>query len=283
MRFRTEIEPIRFPFALSHSTPLLLLGSCFSDEIGARLCDDGFNVLHNPLGPLFNPLSVEKCLQRSLQHHDYSESELISGPRGFHCLDFASRYSGEDAAAIVEELNAGLDSIRKHAALKPVLILTYGSSYIYEYHGVPVGNCHKFPAGEFTRRRLSINQAAEAMLSCCRMASDSGIEHIILTISPVRHLDEGLHGNTLNKSILHLAAEKVMEVFDKVHYFPAFEILNDDLRDYRFYAADMKHPSSTAVDYIYDLFCQAGMSRQTRDEALEHRRRALTSRHRNIL
>ncbi len=283
MRFRTEIDAPRFPFSITHSNPLLLLGSCFSDEIGARLCDDGFDVLHNPLGPLFNPLSVGKCLQYACQNRNYSASDLTVGPRGFHCLDYASRFSGQDAHSIVKDINDGLDAIRAVIQRNPVLFLTYGSAYIYEYEGNPVGNCHKFPPQDFTRRRLSVEQAYGAILDSCSLALKAGIKHIILTVSPVRHLDDGLHGNTLNKAVLHLAAEQVMTQCEHVHYFPAFEILNDDLRDYRFYAADMKHPSPTAVDYIYDIFCQALMSRKTRETALECRRQALTSRHRNIL
>ena len=284
MRFRTEIEPVATSLDISHDTPLLLLGSCFSDEIGTRLDTDGFRTVHNPLGPLFNPCSITRCLRLA---KGIEEPFVEVGPRGFHAIDFASRYSGSDKAAILGDISAGLGRISDILSARPVAILTLGSAFVYRHNasGRIVGNCHKFPASAFTRERLGTEEICRQLRDAIGILLDSGCRHVLLTISPIRHLDDGLHGNTLSKAALHLGAEEALRNFgsDTAGYFPSYEILMDDLRDYRFYAPDMKHPSETAADYIYEIFSKTYFSKATQATALESRRLNKTALHRPIL
>ena len=278
MRFRTEIERPRARFEIDHQRPVLLIGSCFTDEIGARLDDDGFTTVHNPLGPLYNPCSIARCLE--LAATGISESDLTAGPRGWHCLDFASKYSGEKDH-VVTAVNQGLASIKNMLEQKPVVIITLGSAFVFRHLESQriVGNCHKFPADCFGRELLTVEQASKALKKAIELLHAYGCCDIIFTVSPIRHLADGLHGNTVSKSTLQLA----VDALEGVDYFPSYEIVLDDLRDYRFYAADMKHPSEVAVDYIYEIFSDTYFSKTTRAKALECRRASLASKHRSIL
>lgn len=281
MKFRTEIEPQKPDYIVAHTVPLLMLGSCFTDEVGSRLVRDGFDALVNPLGPIYNPIMLARTLERALRGNVFEASEFVSGPRGCHCLDYATRYSGE-AATVLSLVNTDIAKVAEQLRRAPVEILTFGSAYVYEYQGRVIGNCHKFPAAEFTRRLLTVEEIVAALSPVMADLEARGCR-IILTVSPIRHLADGLHGNTLSKSVLHLAADELCRRFAGVRYFPSFEILIDDLRDYRFYASDMKHPSEVAVDYIYDIFSQTFMSPDTRAKALQARKEFTHSQHRPIL
>lgn len=286
MRFRTEIDIRPSSWKISHDGAVVLLGSCFSDEIGSRLETDGFSVLRNPFGPLYNPVSLSACIRRALCGPGYSAADLVEGPAGYHCLDFASRYCGSSADTLLATVNTTSamlgDTLRQASAV----IITLGTAYVFDHRGLgrTVGNCHKFPATDFERRLLSVSDAADALDDALNALKDAGAAHVILTVSPIRHLADGLHGNTVSKSTLMLAVEDVIARHgDFAAYFPSYEMLIDDLRDYRFYAADMKHPSPTAADYIYEIFSQTYFTRDTCSTAAEHRRRYLASQHRRIL
>lgn len=281
MKFRTEIEPTASRNLLRPETPVTLIGSCFADNIGSRLERDRFDAVHNPLGPLYNPMSVASCLNDALAGRRYTPSDFVIGPRGYHCLDYATRYSGADATAIAESLNDSLELLHSRLTSPGILTVTFGTAYAYYLDGdTLVGNCHKFPANRFDRRRLGIEDISaewEKLLS--RLPSEL---HVILTVSPVRHLADGLHGNRLSKAVLMLATEQICNATG-ADYFPAYEILEDDLRDYRFYDSDLKHPSEMAAEYIYDHFMDTYMTRSGRSAALEGRRLSAAGSHRRIL
>ncbi|MCM1067001.1 MAG: GSCFA domain-containing protein [Muribaculaceae bacterium] len=286
MRFRTEIDIAPSAFGISHGTPVVLLGSCFTDEIGTRLGRDGFKVLHNPFGPLYNPASICTCVSRALSPDGiYTEADLTPGPRGVHCLDYASRYSGPDAPALLSEINSTRSALGEALRSHPVVILTMGSAFVFVRTdiGAVVGNCHKFAPSFFERRLLSVSEATAHLSRCTTLLHDAGVEHVIFTVSPIRHLADGLHGNTISKSTLHLAINALADAGATASYFPSYEILLDDLRDYRFYATDMKHPSEQAVDYIYERFAETFFSKDTMRDALAARRLAMAANHRPIL
>lgn len=285
MRFRTEIERLKAPFAIEYTTPLLFLGSCFSDEIGSRLADDGFCVLHNPMGPLYNPASIANCLDFACSHRLYTGNELSEGPRGYHCLDYSTRYSGADASAVLDAVNRDIATVSDFLAHPPVVFLTLGSAYVYRAPtGRVAGNCHKFPAEYFSRELLSVEQAAAELRRAVELLASRGIERIVFTVSPIRHLADGLHGNNISKATLLLAVNQVVNLYGSLcSYFPSYEIVLDDLRDYRFYAEDLKHPSPMAVDYIYEIFSDCYFSSKTRQAAAEGRKATLAARHRPIL
>lgn len=284
MRFRTEIEQPLAGFTIDRDRRLLLLGSCFSDNIGSRLARDGFETMINPFGALYNPFSIAKLLDHVAAGETYTRYDLTPGPRGWHCLDFSTTFSGSDPDRLLSEINSTMDSLKDFLSKSPVVIITFGTAFYFRHipsGSRPVGNCHKFPAQEFLRSRMSVANIVDRWNPICTDLHDSGC-NLIFTVSPIRHLADGLHGNNLSKSTLLLAVDSLLSkaVGD---YFPAYEAVIDDLRDYRFYAADMKHPSETAGDYIYELFCNTYFSPATMTAALESRRQFLRSSHRPIL
>lgn len=283
LKFRTEIEPQEFRPWIEPATAITLLGSCFSDSVGAALARDGFDTMANPMGPLYNPFSLFRCLTDALTGREYGAGDFTPGPMGHHCLDYASRYCGQDAEALAARLNGELEALRAHLTRggSKLLCLTLGTSYVFYLDGgVAVGNCHKFPASRFERRRLSLGEIAEGWKRLRPLLPED--LNIILTVSPIRHLADGLHGNNLSKATLQLAAEEIC-ADGRAGYFPAFEILNDDLRDYRFYADDLKHPSDMAVEYIYDIFGRSFMTDAARAAAAEGRRASAAAAHRPII
>lgn len=274
MQFRTEIEPIRKAAPIDHSQRLMLLGSCFTDNIGSRLQRDGFNASVNPMGALYNPLSIANAILRALSGQPFTQADLTADAAGvWHCLDFESRRQNADIAVLLESLNADFAKFADDLKKADVWIVTFGTAWVFDYlpTGETVGNCHKFPSTDFSRRRLSVEEITRALQPLING------RRVIFTVSPIRHLADGLHGNNLSKATLLLATEKLGE------YFPAFEIVNDDLRDYRFYAADLKHPSETAADYIYEIFSNTYFSAATRQLCLEHRRQSARAAHKPII
>jgi len=285
MKFRTEIEIRRkdFSFLISHADSLLMLGSCFTDEIGSKLDIDGFNVTRNPMGPLFNPASIANALQRATGERLYTADEFARMPDGsYHCLDFASRYQDSRPDALAERVNTDILALGRAARQASVAVITLGASHVFTYRPTMkiAGNCHKFPASDFQQSMLSTEQSVRYLTEIVRCLPEARM--VIFTISPIRHLAYGLHGNNLSKARLMLAVDEIASQPSSVSldYFPAFEILCDDLRDYRFYAPDLKHPSATAVDYIYERFGECYFSKATAAEALVRRAARLRTLHR---
>ena len=282
MKFRTELTCSQRAWQISHSDRLLFIGSCFSDEMGRRLAERGFDISVNPFGPLYNPLSIANCIHRSLSRQYYTLSDLTPGPRGYHCLDYAMRFSGEDADSVLDAVNSRLDDMRARIEAGAIVFITLGTVFVYflAETGRPVGNCHKFPPSTFIRRRISIEEAREALHSVTTALYAAGASQVVFTVSPIRHLSDGFHENTLSKASLHMAVDMLGE---SVGYFPSYEIVMDDLRDYRAYADDMVHIAPKAVDYIYEKFEEVFFSTATRQEAAAARKRFLSSQHRQIL
>ncbi len=282
MKFRTELTCSQSAWQISHSDRLLFIGSCFSDEMGRRLAERGFDISVNPFGPLYNPLSIANCIHRSLSRQYYTLSDLTPGPRGYHCLDYAMRFSGEDADSVLDAVNSRLDDMRARIEAGAIVFITLGTVFVYflAETGRPVGNCHKFPPSTFIRRRISIEEAREALHSVTTALYAAGASQVVFTVSPIRHLSDGFHENTLSKASLHMAVDMLGE---SVGYFPSYEIVMDDLRDYRAYADDMVHIAPKAVDYIYEKFEEVFFSTATRQEAAAARKRFLSSQHRQIL
>lgn len=276
MKFRTEIEPLRNRQPINHDAPILLLGSCFTDEIGSRLCRDGFNCQSNPMGPLYNPASLARVLIRALSDKCYTPGDITVYEDTFHCLDFKSAYQATDMASLLDMVNTDFARLADSVRNSNTWIITFGTSRIFSLDGTNiVGNCHKLPASRFTERYLNVDEIVNLWQPLLKK------HRIIFTISPIRHLNDGLHYNQLSKSRLLLAVEELCTI--GAEYFPSYEILLDDLRDYRFYAADMKHPSPVAADYIYDIFSDTYFTPSTKAIALSARKQTLHSAHRPIL
>lgn len=274
MNFRTEIEATHAPFGISHSDRIVLLGSCFTDSVGSRLDDDGFTTVHNPMGPLYNPASIARVVNRDVP---YSLDDLYRDETGlYHCMDYASRYSDTDADKLLSIINTRRSELQQRIEDATVVIITFGTARVYDFTpgGYVAGNCHRLPAALFNERLLSIEEIVDEW----KPIVESLNKKVIFTLSPIRYTADGLARNSLSKAILRVAIEQLCSESGAV-YFPAFEIMNDDLRDYRFYADDLKHPTAMAVEYIYQHFSRTFFSDATRAQAAECHRETMRNRH----
>lgn len=290
MEFRTEIEPLRDRQGLiDHHRPVVLVGSCFSDNMGIQMTDEGFDCCVNPFGPVYNPESVRDSVRSIACRATVSPDDLVEREGRWHSFRFHSRYSRPDRADAAAVMNDSLLRARESLSRASALILTFGSSRVFRKtdasdRSFTVANCHKFPASEFAEAVLDYEQCVRCMDDAVMTARSMNPDvHVILTVSPLRYLGKGAHDNALSKSRLLLAADSVASRHERVDYFPAFEIMMDDLRDYRFYADDMKHPSSQAVRYIYEKFSESYFTEQTRAEASRRLKETLRGRHRQIV
>ena len=232
MKFRTEIEIAPLGTKIGYENRILALGSCFAEHIAGRLAQAKFRVTANPSGILFNPLSIAAALRSYAGENPVRHSELgFDGELWFH-YGFHGSFSAPEADQALAAMNAARKSGAEALRAADRIVLTFGTAWVYEHDGAVVANCHRRPAAEFTRRRLGVDEIVTAFADL--MAGPLGGREVILTVSPVRHLGDSLAGNAVSKAALRLAAEELAERFPDVHYFPAYEILNDDLRDYRF-------------------------------------------------
>ncbi|HMQ89026.1 MAG TPA: GSCFA domain-containing protein [Flavilitoribacter sp.] len=266
MEFRTQL-PVQNPgFNIDHHHAICCMGSCFAEEIGARLAASKFSTLVNPFGILFDPTSICTGLIRLLKREPVRPQELFQNQDLWRHFDFHSRYAHPDKSRAEQLMNHSVEQGADFLAGTSILILTLGTAYVYFRQGKPVANCHKVPSGQFTRRKLETEEVADQLSATIRILTERRPDlKILLTVSPVRHLRDGLVDNQRSKAVLVLAAEQLERSFAAVHYFPAYELLLDDLRDYRFYGADMTHPSEQAVSYVWENFQAWYFSVQTRE------------------
>ncbi|VBB43473.1 GSCFA domain protein [uncultured Paludibacter sp.] len=264
--FTTKVNIPASTVQIGYNDKLMTLGSCFAENIGKKLTDAFFQVNINPFGVLYNPMSVNDSLQKLMGNDFYTETELFEHQSLWHSFSHSSLYSGETKKECLQKINASLQEARKFLQETRFLLITFGTAWIYENteDGKTVANCHKLPANRFHRRRLSVTEIGEkfTILLSQLKARNPHLE-VIFTVSPIRHWKDGAHENNVSKSVLHLAIEELKEKFPFVHYFPAYEIQLDELRDYRFYAPDMLHPSETAVDYIWKRFSETYFGKET--------------------
>ncbi len=264
--FRIQVRPKKNELKLGHDSRVLSLGSCFADEIGQRLSRFKFQVNVNPFGIMFNPISIVDLISKVLSGIEYNETDLIKHNELYLSWDFHSRMGGLDLQAVLNNINRTARELSTFISSADTLILTFGTSWVYELRetGQIVANCHKVPQSTFLKRLLSVSQIVDEVSRVIGLLRKVRPElKVIFTVSPVRHWKDGAHENTLSKSILHLAVHELITRFSGSVYFPAYEILIDELRDYRFFASDMLHPSSDAVDFIWSLFGQAYFSEAT--------------------
>ena len=265
--FRTEFQIPTADFDIRHHHGILALGSCFTEHIGDKLRALKFNINLNPFGILYQPMAIATGLQRLFNPVPYSERELQYHNGLWHSFEHHGRFNSMDVSETLRMINSEL--ALGAVALRKVdfLLLTFGTSTVYtlKQTGRLVANCHKFPGHSFEKRRLSIQEIVDVFIPLFREFNrERPAGRIILTISPVRHLREGFVENQRSKAVLVLAAEALCREFDFVSYFPAYELLLDDLRDYRFYADDMVHPALAAINYIWSKWTTTYFSEETR-------------------
>ncbi len=265
MDFTTKVTIGKQPFSIDYNSKILMLGSCFTTEIGAVLQDYRFDTLVNPFGVLYNPCSIAQSLERLVGNLPFSSSDIIqTNPTDklspckyasfYHHSSFA-RYSKEE---FLYNANNSLQSASEFLTEADTVIITLGTSWIYKLKesGLVVSNCHKRLAQEFIREKLQVGQVIDNLK---QMVGYLKGKRIIFTVSPIRHFRDGAHENTISKATLLLAINELVtkSTTNCISYFPSYEIMMDELRDYRFYAEDMVHPSSVAVKYIFERFKEA--------------------------
>lgn len=310
MKLLTSVEIPEYPFRIDHLSPVLMLGSCFTVEVGRRLEEYLFPVCVNPFGTIYNPLSVKRVLEVSLEKRSYEKEDLDRNGDLWFSFDHSTAFSSIDFAVALDRMNKGLEEARDYlkeardylkedrgslkedrgarkedkgtmnedrgtmkedrGSLKEpeLLILTWGTSWVFRLreNGRVVANCHKLPSDHFLRSRLSVEEIVneyESLLS--GLFRPRPELKVLFTVSPVRHWKDGAHGNQLSKATLLLAVEKLLEKFpERCFYFPSYEIMMDELRDYRWYAGDMLHPAGQASGYIWERFAEAVLTDETK-------------------
>lgn len=285
LKLQTPVEALHSHVKTALDDKIMVMGSCFAENIGQKMAGLGFDVCVNPFGTLYNPVSVCNSLARLASGIPFHEGECVEMGAGTGMICSFSHHTSfarKDAAGFLKHANASLAGAAQKLAAANRVLITLGTAWCHEHAatGEIVSNCLKRDAKEFRRRRLPV---AEVSLMLRSMVSRFPGKGFIFTVSPIRHLKDGAHGNQLSKSTLLLAIDEIVAAFpDRCDYFPAYEIVMDELRDYRFYAADMVHPSGQTVDWLWERFKDFAVPEPDSTE-LENRERACRhSQHRNI-
>lgn len=287
MKFRTEITVNDAPRKLSPERLVLLVGSCFSDNIGAKMSMAGWPVEANPCGVVYNPVSMAILFQLALTHRPVRREIIASGlterDGAWVTWFMSSKVTAPTPEECIDNACAVLDRLESAIERAQAVILTAGTPDVWLLRGTDraVGNCHKHPASEFERRRAGIDEIAGVWKELiCAVRERNPECDFILTLSPRRYLAEGFADNTRQKAVLALAWEKLCAETERTAYFPAYEIMNDDLRDYRFYSSDLLHPSDSAIDYIWEKFVLAYVDTDGREKLREGEKAWRRSNHR---
>ncbi len=254
MRWQTEVLISPLKDRINYKDGIIFMGSCFAAEIGAKMEQLRFKVVVNPFGVLFNPGSISSSLSRIDTCELFTEEELIKAGDIYKSFSHGSEFASTSKKKFLSQNNSTLMSVSNHYKNCRWIILTLGTSWVYREKrgGKIVSNCHKLPHSFFERTTMEVDEIVEALSPAIEANPN---KRWIITISPVRHLKDGANGNQLSKARLLLATEILVKRFTNIFYFPAYEIFMDQLRDYRFYAEDMIHPSKEAVNYIWEQFC----------------------------
>ena len=252
MKLNTSVDIAPSARQIGYGDKILLLGSCFADNIGAKFAEHYFQATVNPFGTLYNPASIAAAIT------NIGNSQLVEHNGLWHSMMHHGAFSDKDKEQLIarcEQSRALLHSALMEAS---TVVVTFGTAWVYEMGGQVVANCHKLPANRFTRRCLTVNEIVEMWQPIVASMPD---KHWIFTVSPIRHVKDGLHANQISKAILLQAVDQLGQ-----SYFPSYEIMMDELRDYRFYAEDMVHPSAVAVEYIWQRFVDTYMIQDTQTE-----------------
>ena len=264
--FRTIVPVFPSPIKINYSTKLMLQGSCFSEYIGNKLIESKFLVNNNPFGIVFNPLSIAIQLERLMNPIEYTQDDLFFNEDIWCSFDHHSRFSSYDEAYCLSNINQQLLMSHDFLRKTDLLFLTFGTSYVFYLRGTDrvVSNCHKIPSKEFDRKRAAHQHISSVFSELIpKLQTFNPNLHVVFTVSPIRHWKDGAHDNQLSKANLLLAIDEITNTFQNTSYCPSYELIMDDLRDYRFYAEDMLHPNSLAINYIWERFKECYMKPDT--------------------
>jgi GSCFA family len=268
MNFRTELKIQADKVNINHQNQILSLGSCFADRIGGRLKFNKFNISANPFGVIFNPISLNRLIGLSLQSSGIDPKLCVERDERIYHYDLHSSINEKSQNLLIQQSDSIIQEVHHFLKNTDLLILTWGTAWVYELpdeHRI-VANCHKQPASFFAKRLLELEEIlADFDEMFTRLHSLNPRIRVLLTVSPVRHLKDTIPLNSLSKAVLRLACHKICTQYEAVSYFPSYELVMDDLRDYRFYASDMIHPNEVAEDYIWLKFSDGFFDLRTQD------------------
>jgi len=266
MELRTVVTVRDSGKKITHNTSVMFIGSCFAAEMGRKCSAGKIPVMINPHGTLFNPFSVSLALKRFAEGYHYTKEDLYTDGSRYISLNHYTAFASEDCDDLLKHLNevntSGYDFLRKSS----FLFVTFGTAWLFSLreNNQPVANCHKLPAGLFSRRQADIKEITGLWTTTLDLLQKINPDlKVVFTISPVRHLNDGVHGNQLSKARLLLAVEELLSHPAVAGYFPAYEIFMDDLRDYRFYSSDLVHPSETGIEYVWEQFTDTFFTEET--------------------
>lgn len=266
MEFRTALNNFSSKFKIEGKDKLFFIGSCFTENIGNQLQRLKFESVINPFGIVYNPISISNSLELLLQNKLFSERDLFEHQGAWHSFDFHSRFSDVNREKCLEKINQSITCASVALKSTNILFITFGSAHVYHLksHNKLVANCHKLPANYFNKSFIDFNQTLNIYKSLFEKLKEQNPNlKIIITLSPVRYLSDGFAENQKSKALLTLLCHALKDNFEIVDYYPAFEIMMDDLRDYRFYTDDMIHPNHLAINYIFDYFSTVYFEKET--------------------
>ncbi len=285
MKFRTivTIEPLPEDWKVTYNDSAVFIGSCFTESIGNLFIEGKFNTSVNPFGVLYNPVSIANGIKMLLHNAPFKRTELRFKNGLWFSFYHHSKFSDTDAEVCLKHINKEQNKASEILKKAKYLFLTFGTGRIYTYTETDeiVSNCHKIPAKEFTQRMLSVEEIIDMydkLIPALRNFNPN--IQIIFTVSPVRHWKDGAFGNQLNKAVLFLAIDNLLQKYEFTKYFPAYECVIDDLRDYRFYKEDMLHVNEMAVQYVWEQFRQAYFSKETEQQYIEIEKLVKSGQHR---
>lgn len=265
---RTEVGVNTIDPPLSLAKPVMLMGSCFSQHMGLRLRQSGYNAMLDPFGLSFNPLTIARGIQDIVAQRQITKQELIQHDELWHHLDFHSSFSSLNRSEACAHVNQTLNAASEQLKQASHIVITLGTAWVYEWAADPgrtVNNCHRIPAAKFTRRLSTVDEVITALNSAIdAVLKIDKDKSILMVLSPVRHWKDGAEENSISKATLRLAIAELCAVRSQCSYFPSFEIMMDELRDYRFYADDFLHPNTLAQDIICNRFSEVAFRPEDR-------------------
>jgi len=256
MQFRTLVPIEKYDFPIDYQSEILFLGSCFAENMAEKFEYFKFQNTVNPFGIIFNAVSLEKLIRRSVQKNYFTEKDIFFHNEAWHCFEVHSELSNSNKEVFIQTLNSLIDSTNQQIAKSTHFIITLGTSWVYRNIESTeiVANCHKVPQKQFTKELLSVQQNEESLQNIMALVESTNPNcKLIFTVSPVRHIKDGFFENNVSKAHILAAVSSIIH-HPSTNYFPSYEIMMDELRDYRFYAEDMLHPNQTAIDYIWIKF-----------------------------
>ncbi len=264
--FRTIFPKFISKFSIAHQEKIFLIGSCFTENIFEKLANNKFQCFKNPYGIIYHPLAIAKTLKEVITQKNYTENDLYKNNDLWHSWNHHSSFSNAEKSETLQYINSKIKQAHQHLKNSKHLIITFGTAWAYQLkeNQALVANCHKYSAATFDKKLLSIEEIKTEFIELLKQLKKFNPNlNIIFTISPVRHIRDGFRENQWSKSVLQLSVQQLQAENSNLGYFPSFELVMDDLRDYRFFKDDMVHPNAVAIDYIFEYFSKIYFDQNT--------------------